>query len=784
MKYHLNKYSKRAMTMFLASTMAFSLLPTSVFGAEVYHIYSSTETVTKGVVYENSNRMTAAGVQNVHVLTVDLTESTLEFKPVISETEYALKETTSSLLTTSGAVAGVNGDFFGTSGDYSAPFGPLLVDGDFIGAGASVNQSDNEYFSFFMDEDGYNIFSYFKFSMSFTNGYQTLDIASENKLASIDYPVYVDRSSMDDTDALDARFDNMVKIVVDDDEIDEIITSSKSVTVPKDGYVIVMTEDYYNTYATSFLEGDDVEIERTTSIEVEDMEVGFGGGAPLLYQGQKMAANSIVVTGRQPRTAFGLSKDGNTAIFLVVDGRGNSIGATHDELAEMMAEYGAYNAFHLDGGGSSTMAAQTVEDYALEVKNTVSDGSERKVINAVGVFQNAEAGDLAEVRIVADMDRTLPNKVVAFTAYGLDEDYNRIEIDPNDVEWSAIGMDGEWDGNLFTPATVGEFMIEALYDGEVGYINFVSATTSRLNPTNTEVSVANVGGTATMGMAVVDTDGFSHWCSTTTEYRVADESIGTMNKNVFTAKAKGSTYIICTRDGQESYIAVTVGGGGFVSLPDKTIAADHMQVDVQNTGDGAFYMNIVGGLVSETAAANNLDSYISARTNARAALDTGAEVAVYGGSSNIQTANNTDTLTWLDKYRFMSRGGVSLAMVTATEGGINATDATQWASLVNNIDEANDDVIVIVMDKTPSEFDADSEITYYREILTAYAMDGKDVFVVSCSGVGVWSTVLEGVRYINLPELWMEDGSLNSAFSMMRLRVADGEVQYELEKLQ
>ncbi len=784
MKNHLNKYSKRAMTMFLASTMAFSMLPTSVFGAEVYHVYSSSETVTKGVVYENSNRMTSAGVQNVHVLTVDLTESSLEFKPVISETEYALKETTSKLLTDSGAVAGVNGDFFGTSGDYSAPFGPLVIDGDFIGAGASVNQSADEYVSFFMESNGDSVFSYFKFAMSFTNGYQTLEIASENKVASIDYPVYIDRSSMDDTEDLDARFDNMVKIVVEDDEIEDIVTSRKSVDVPRDGYVIVMTENYFNQYATSFLEGDEVEIERKTSVEVEDMEIGFGGGAKLLEYGRKVEANSIVVTGRQPRTAFGLSKDGDTAIFLVVDGRGNSVGATHDELAELMEEYGAYNAFHLDGGGSSTMAAQTVSDYTLEVKNTVSDGSERKVINAVGVFQTAKPGDLEEIYIVADMDRTLPNKVVAFTAYGMDDEYNRIEIDQEDIEWNAIGMEGEWEDNLFTPAAVGEFMIEAVYDGEVGYINFVSATTSRLNPTKTEVTVSAVGGTATMGMSVTDTDGYSHWCSTTTEYRVADESIGTMNKNVFTAKSKGSTYIICSRDGQEAYVAVTVGDGGFVSLPDKTIAPDHMQVDVQNTGDGAFYMNIIGGLVNDAAEAKSLDAYISARSNARATLDSGAEVAIYGGSSNILTANNTDTLTWMDQYRFMSRGGVSLAMVTAANGGINSTDATQWANLVNNIDEANDDVVVIVMDKTPSNFDAESEIIYYREILTAYAMEGKDVFVVSCSGVGVWTTVLEGVRYINLPELWLEDGSVNPAFSMMRLRVNGSEVQYELEKLQ
>ena len=47
---------------------------------------------------------------------------------------------------------------------------------------------------------------------------------------------------------------------------------------------------------------------------------------------------------------------------MVVDGRGDSIGATHEEMVWLMKEYGAYNAMHFDGGGSSTMVAKTVDD--------------------------------------------------------------------------------------------------------------------------------------------------------------------------------------------------------------------------------------------------------------------------------------------------------------------------------------------------------------------------------------------------------------------------------------
>ena len=79
--------------------------------------------------------MTDAGIQNIHVLKVDLTESTLQFKEVAIKTEYGLKQTVKKLLSDNGAVAGVNSDFFGLSGSYSAAFGPIVRDGEVISAG-------------------------------------------------------------------------------------------------------------------------------------------------------------------------------------------------------------------------------------------------------------------------------------------------------------------------------------------------------------------------------------------------------------------------------------------------------------------------------------------------------------------------------------------------------------------------------------------------------------------------------------------------------------------------
>ena len=61
--------------------------------------------------------------------------------------------------------------------------------------------------------------------------------------------------------------------------------------------------------------------------------------------------------GRAPRTVIAQRKDG-VVLFLEIEGRlpGYSIGATMEEIIEVLLRYKAYNAANLDGGASATMA--------------------------------------------------------------------------------------------------------------------------------------------------------------------------------------------------------------------------------------------------------------------------------------------------------------------------------------------------------------------------------------------------------------------------------------------
>lgn len=76
-------------------------------------------------------------------------------------------------------------------------------------------------------------------------------------------------------------------------------------------------------------------------------------GPALVINGK--AAGNVLGGGLNPRTAIGQRADG-TMMLLVINGRSiDSLGATLDDLAEIMLAHGAVNASNLDGGSSSIM---------------------------------------------------------------------------------------------------------------------------------------------------------------------------------------------------------------------------------------------------------------------------------------------------------------------------------------------------------------------------------------------------------------------------------------------
>ena len=87
------------------------------------------------------------------------------------------------------------------------------------------------------------------------------------------------------------------------------------------------------------------------------------------------------VAGIQPRSAVGYTKD-NHLILMVVDGRqADSRGVYLEELAIMMKDFDCIEALNLDGGGSSSMVA----DSRL-LNRPAGRTNQREVMSSIGIF--------------------------------------------------------------------------------------------------------------------------------------------------------------------------------------------------------------------------------------------------------------------------------------------------------------------------------------------------------------------------------------------------------------
>ena len=91
-------------------------------------------------------------------------------------------------------------------------------------------------------------------------------------------------------------------------------------------------------------------------------------------------------TGRAQRTAIGQRADG-TVLFLVTDGRtASSLGATHNDLIEIMLEYGAISAGKLDGGSSAQMYYRNYFDlYGID-QSTLDEYQRKGLVNTYKAF--------------------------------------------------------------------------------------------------------------------------------------------------------------------------------------------------------------------------------------------------------------------------------------------------------------------------------------------------------------------------------------------------------------
>lgn len=401
--------------------LMFFLLTVTVVAAPVVEL-TEEKTLIKGVTYKSIKSLYSSGWQDIHIITADLNEEHLSLEVLKNSNGESYTQNTLDASKENDAVAAINADFFaakrGQAGRGSA-VGVEIRDGKLYSS-ASVAESMNTLYKL-LGENGFNIDSFtFDITLSAANGRQD-KIKLINKYDDLTGIVMY---TSDWAEMSVGSVGGVIEVAVDENGIvTEKVTEAEPIAIPENGYVL-SAHMSYNTFLLDHVHvGDKVSVDVKSTPDYEKIETAVGGGGVLVRDGIAQTKFSHNISGKNPRTAIGLDKTGTIVTLVVVDGRRNDArGMTQTELAEFMAELGCFNALNFDGGGSTTMVAET--DGEHEVLNTLSDGSLRNVTNSLAVMTSADKNlPAVSLRIKPETD-VVVGQSVPLSVLGID-DYMR-----------------------------------------------------------------------------------------------------------------------------------------------------------------------------------------------------------------------------------------------------------------------------------------------------------------------------------------------------------------------
>ena len=345
------------------------------------------DTVSPGLIHYHFQSDTLKGSPlNIHLLNIDL--SKIKVKHALAMDQILGQETTSHMSNRYGALAGVNGGFSFSNDPWNVYHGDprdfFMLNGKMLSEPYSTRTS------FGIVEDTINQQSIPFFDQISWYGEVIIDGKNyiingvNRKKESEELIVYTPEWAAHTMTHL-----GTMEIVVVADTIHKISEKGSS-TIPCNGFVIAVPSDFQNQ-----IKNKEVVVNHNFQSllypgnEVATTNASYNTAGPLLIKAGKVINNfehenisESFVTTRHPRTAVGITENRKTLILVTVDGRQSSLsmGMSLAELAQFLSKQKAFNAYNLDGGGSTTMVINN------QIVNSPSDPKERRRCDAVLLF--------------------------------------------------------------------------------------------------------------------------------------------------------------------------------------------------------------------------------------------------------------------------------------------------------------------------------------------------------------------------------------------------------------
>jgi len=157
--------------------------------------------------------------------------------------------------------------------------------------------------------------------------------------------------------------------------------------VISDGRLIAAPVPQYDALVF-YTDGKAVIVNQSAIDSTENIDNAIGGFNQILALGQA-AQRTLNLEARHPRSAAGISANGQYLYLLVIDGRRpGSIGTTERETALILRALGAWEGINFDGGGSSALVLRFPDGRIRAVNVPIHKqipGLERAVAGCLGI---------------------------------------------------------------------------------------------------------------------------------------------------------------------------------------------------------------------------------------------------------------------------------------------------------------------------------------------------------------------------------------------------------------
>lgn len=402
------------LALLLAAALPLAPAPAAPFP----HILSDASTLTElapGITYGEYRMRTAEGPLSVHVLAVDPRERTVRLGTALAaETLVSPGETLSSMARRTGALAGINADYFDIN-QTNMPLNLLIEGGRYVRAPMRRPV-------FAVRSDGTASIAEYTIAQTAAFSGQTFALAPQN-----DWPPRGPAAML-----ITSQYGSLhpapgvTLFALQPQETPgrfDVLSQVETTQVQPRGYYFALGPDADPSRFPPA--GEPLTIATQGDPPLDGIVAAAGGGPLLVRDGAWYAdphgPSSGEFATHMPASAAGLRADG-TMLFFEIDGRQPdlSVGLLQPQIAALAIAFGARTAMQFDGGGSSTMVARLPGDEQPQVVNSPSDGTERRIADALLVYSDAPRGPPVRLETRPQTIRAVPGAQTSLLVAAVD----------------------------------------------------------------------------------------------------------------------------------------------------------------------------------------------------------------------------------------------------------------------------------------------------------------------------------------------------------------------------